>query len=197
MSNNKGNGFLDFAIVGAAIMLYVRTAEVLSYFSPTVLNQIVGFDVSFIYGNASAIFIEGVILYLHFSARAHGHAPAEVVKWALLAISGVCQIYDGFLITNSLEQQTDTIKFVFQYGVPILPLLIVVMILWIGQLPDVPQEHAPFIGLKNIPASLSWIWDGGNKTPNAQPITPNSSPNKTPNTPQKDEPKQNPQNPPR
>jgi hypothetical protein len=185
MSNHKGNGFLDFAVVGAAIMLYVRTAEVLSYFSPIALNKIVGFDVSFIYGNASAIFIEGVILFLHFSSRAKGHTPAEVVKWSLLAISGICQIYDGFLITDSLAQQSDTLKFVFQYGVPILPLLIVVMILWIGQLPESQQQRKPFIGLKNIPNSLSWIWDGGNKAPN-KPA------NKAPNTPKVDEPKQNP-----
>lgn len=184
MNKSQGNGFLDIAVVGAAVMLYTKTAEVLSYFAPDSLSQIIGFDVSALYGNACALFIEGVALYLHFSKRATT-AMAHFVKWALIAISGACQIFDGFIVTETLSEQSDTVKFLFMYGVPSIPLLLVVMIFFIGHLPEEGQR-APYKGLKHTWEQLPKIWHGENYTPNAKPKT------KT-----EDKPKENFQAPPR
>lgn len=156
----KNDGFLSFAVVIGALLLFAKTADVMSYFSPSILNDIVGFNVSIIYGLVTAAMIEGMILALHFNQRAAFHSPAIWVKWLLIVISGVCQFYDGAITTNTLAQQTDTLKAVFQFGVPLIPLLIVVMIIWIGQLPDTGTPRKPFVGLKNIPSQFDWIWYG-------------------------------------
>jgi hypothetical protein len=152
MQNKNGSGdtVLDWTVIGMAIILFFRTADILSYFSPPILNDIFGFDVSLIYGSVCASAVEGVALALHFNRRARFYSPAIVVKWILLGISGICQVFDGFVITDTLSQQTDTMKAAFSYGVPLIPLFILIMIFQIGHLPELDGTHErkPFIGLK-------------------------------------------------
>lgn len=165
MNNRSGDGFMDAAVVGAAIVLFPRTADIMSYFSPTILNDIIGRDVSLIYGLVTGSMVEGLALALHFNRRAALSSIAQWVKWTLILISGMCQVFDGYIITDTLAQQTDTIKTVFQYGVPLIPLLIMIMIFGIGHLPDSPEPKKHFVGLKNIPATFSWIWNGADEAP--------------------------------
>jgi hypothetical protein len=149
--NGSGDAILDWAVIGMAIILFFRTADILSYFAPSILTDIFGFDVSLIYGSVCALAVEGVALALHFNRRARFYSPAIVVKWILLAVSGICQVFDGFVITNTLSQQTDTMKAVFSYGVPLVPLFVLIMIFQIGRLPELdgqPVERKPFVGLK-------------------------------------------------
>lgn len=162
---HKNDGFLNVAVVVGALILFARTADILAYFSPQMLNDIVGSDVSFLYGMVTAAMVEGVALALHFNKRAAKSPAAQWVKWGLLAISGACQIFDGYVITDTLAQQTDTIKVVFQFGVPLIPLLIVVMIFAIGNLPELDEKRKPFVGLKNLPKQFAWILDGENPQP--------------------------------
>lgn len=194
MSNQQNDGFLNAAVVGAAIILFARTADVLSYFSPSILNDIIGSDISLLYGIVTAVMVEGVALALHFNRRAARSTSAQWVKWSLLAISGACQVFDGYIITDSLASQTETIKLVFQIGVPLIPLLIVVMIFWVGKLPEDNEPRKKFVGLKNIPAQFSWIWNGEG-APNAPQPKPalnvNQSQTKAPKI-EEDKPKENP-----
>ena len=150
--NGSGDAVLDWTVVGMAILLFFRTADVLSYFSPTILNDIFGFDVSLIYGIVCALAVEGVALALHFNRRAIAYTPAIVVKWALLSISAICQVFDGFVITNTLANQTDTMKAIFSYGVPLIPMFVLVMIFKIGRLPEVGEtvQGKPFKGVRNM-----------------------------------------------
>lgn len=148
--NGSGDAVLDWVVIVAAFLLFFRTADILSYFAPSNLNDLFGFDVSLIYGAVCALLVEGAMLALHFNKRASIHTPAQVVKWALFVISGVCQVFDGFVITDTLAQQTDTMKAIFSYGVPLVPLLVVGMVVKIGHLPELDgtYERKPFIGLK-------------------------------------------------
>jgi hypothetical protein len=181
MNNNKTNdGFLSFAVVIGALLLFAKTADVMSYFSPTILNDIIGQDVSLLYGIITAAMVEGMILALHFNQRATLSAPAQWVKWILIIISGVCQFFDGTIVTNTLAQQSDTLKMVFSFGVPLIPLLIVIMIIWIGQLPDSPKQRKPWKGFKHTVNQLPKIWYGENYIPSqhsqhAPVVTPNAS----------------------
>ena len=110
----------------------------------------------------TAALVEIAALALHFNRRAALSGTAQFVKWTLLSISGACQVLDGFLITDTLTHQSDTIKVVFQYGVPLVPLLVVVLIFSIGHLPETnePKREFRFVGLRHIPDKLSWIWNG-------------------------------------
>lgn len=177
MNDKKDDGFLSFAVVIGALLLFAKTADVMSYFSPTILNDIIGQDVGLLYGIVTAAMVEGMILALHFNHRAALHAPAQWVKWILIIISGLCQFFDGTIVTNTLAQQSDTLKTIFQFGVPLIPLLIVIMIIWIGQLPQSAQPRKPWKGFKNTFEQLPKIWYGENyrPTPNAQQMNANAS----------------------
>ena len=150
----SGEKVLDWGVIIAAGILFFRTADILSYFSPQILNDILGFDVSLIYGIVCAALVEGLALAIHFNRRASLSGTAKTVKWVLLSISGACQVFDGFVVTNTLAQQSDTMKAAFSYGVPLIPLAIMVMVFGIGQLPELDEVEsrpkAPFIGLKGM-----------------------------------------------
>lgn len=150
----SGDKILDWGVIIAAGILFFRTADILSYFSPQILNDILGFDVSLIYGIVCAALVEGLALAIHFNRRSTLSGTAQTVKWVLLSISGACQVFDGFVVTNTLAQQSDTMKAAFSYGVPLIPLAIMVMVFGIGRLPELDEsesrQKAPFIGLKGM-----------------------------------------------
>jgi hypothetical protein len=150
MKTGSGDKILDFGVVVAAGILFFKTADILSYFSPDNLNDIVGADVSLIYGVVCALLVEGLALALHFNPRARLSGTATTAKWVLLAISGACQVFDGFVVTDTLAQQSDTLKVVLSYGVPLIPLLILLMMFSVGRLPELDgsqPERVPFVGV--------------------------------------------------
>lgn len=159
--NKTGSGdkVLDWVMIVAAIVMFFKTADVLGYFAPTSLAAIFGFDVSYLFGAVNALFVEATMLALHFNRRAHNHTPAKIAKWILLAISAACQVFDGFLTTNTLAQQSDELKFFFQYGVPSITTFVVIMLLAIGKLPDDGEEVA-YVGLKDRLPNFKRIWYG-------------------------------------
>lgn len=161
--NKTGSGdkVLDWGVIIAALMLFLKTADVLSYFAPTNLNAIIGMDVSILYGGVSAALVEGAALALHFNRRAALSATAQIVKWILLAISAACQVFDGYIATGSAAQMSDTLKFGLQFGVPLVPLIVIVLLFAVGRLPDDGSERRPFVGIRNIVGpSLSRLWNG-------------------------------------
>jgi hypothetical protein len=137
----SGDKMIDWIVIVGAILLFTKTAEVLSYFAPTMLNEIFGVDVSILYGMVCATLVEGLALSLHFNRRTSHSSSAQIVKWILIAISGVCQIFDGFLVTGSVSTMSDTLKAVLAFGVPLVPLLVVTMIFAIGQLPELESTE--------------------------------------------------------
>lgn len=157
----SGDKVLDAVMIVAALVMFFKTADVLGYFAPVALNGIFGFDVSYLFGAVNALFVEATMLALHFNRRAHNHNPAKIAKWILLAISASCQIFDGFIATNTLAQQSDELKFFFQYGVPSITTLVVIMLLAIGSLPD-ETEPVPYVGLKDRLPDFKRIWYGDN-----------------------------------
>jgi hypothetical protein len=162
MDNKKygsGDGFTDWAVVILSILLFVRTADVLSYFSPPILNDLTGWDVSWIYGLLTAFFVEGVALAFHFNRRARDYTPAKIVKWILLAVSGVCQVFDGNLILGTMNSIPEAQRLMFQVGIPLLPLFVVVLLFFVGHLPD-ETNPAPFKGFKSYVPDFKRLWNG-------------------------------------
>jgi hypothetical protein len=170
LRNGSGDKVIDSVVYIGAIMLFAKTADVLSFYSPRILNDILGFDVSGIFGILSAALVEGTVLALHMNRRAINHPPAILVKWVLLAISGLCQVFDGYITTGQAAQMSDTLKATLAYGVPNIPLIVLALIFAIGRLPEAEGGRQPFIGLKNIPHHLKWIWEGERSV--GKPLTP-------------------------
>lgn len=152
---SSGSAILDWAVIIAAVALFTKTADVLAYFAPTNINDFFGSDMSIWYGLLTALLVEGVALALHFHPRARHYVPAEVVKWFLLiVVSGSCQIFDGYLVQRTQSQMSEPMKQVLSYGVPLIPLLLVVFIFWIGKLPDLDHDGIPDV-LEHRPRPLS------------------------------------------
>lgn len=149
-NNGSGDKWLDFAAYVLAAILFLKTADVLSYFAPQILNLILGFDVSFVYGSVCAVLVEGAALALHFNSRAGRSSAAQIVKWILLGISGACQVFDGFITAGNVAQMSDTLKFGLSYGVPLIPLAVLVMLFTIGKLPEDGTPPKQWKGLRNI-----------------------------------------------
>lgn len=158
IKNGSGDSFSDWAVVILSILLFTRTADVLRYFSPKILDELAGTDVSWAYGIITAFFIEGVALAYHFNRKAQNYAPAKIVKWILLGISGVCQVFDGHIITGTLAQMSEAQKLIFQVGVPLLPLFVIVLLFGVGHLPE--TEPTPFKGIKHMFPDFHRLWEG-------------------------------------
>lgn len=178
-NNGSGDGFLDFGVYILAIGLYIKTMDLLSYFAPKVLDDILGFNTSYVYGAVMALLVEGVAIAIHRNPRAAKHAPAQITKWLLIAISAICQIFDGYKTTNALVNMSDTLKIGFTYGVPLIPVLGIVLLFWIGKLPSegMQKTRKQFKGFKTLPRRVGdWFMNGSagtttNATTNAPQTT--------------------------
>lgn len=157
--SGSGNKGLDWVIILGMIAAYPKTADLLSYFAPQILTDIFGIDMSMPYGMFCAALVEGTILFLHFDRRAHRVASAQAVKWILIGVSFLCQIFDGFITTDTVAQMSPTLRLVLTYGIPALPLIIATMIASIGALPDEDQPVAR-VGLKHRLPNVRRIWNG-------------------------------------
>lgn len=157
-SGNKG---LDWVIIMGMLAAFPKTADLLSLFSPQILNDIFGMDMSLPYGIFCALMVEGTILFLHFDRRAHGVTNAQVVKWILIGVSFLCQVFDGYVTTDQVAQMSDTLKLVLTFGIPTLPLIIAVLVASIGALPDgdTVVVRQPKAGIRT---RLNNLWYGEN-----------------------------------
>lgn len=165
-SNGSGDVTLDRLVVIMACILFFGTAQVMSTHAPKIISDVIGFDASYIFGVISAICVEWGALRLHFNAFARHNNTAVYVKWILLSISGLCQIYNAALQTGTMSELSETLKIGFVWVVPNIPLLFIVLMFWIGTLSDIKQVSivervAKQGGLKHILAP-KWneFWNG-------------------------------------
>lgn len=155
----SGVKFADWAVVILAGLLYFKTAEVLSYFSPQNINDIIGMDVSWLYGYVTAFFVEGVAIAYHFYPGARKHTPAVIVKWVLITLSGICQVFDGKIVTETIASMPDQQKLFFQYGMPLLPWFVLILLIAVGEIPSGATQTRR-VGLKNRLPDFRRIWEG-------------------------------------
>lgn len=172
-SGNKG---LDWVIILGMLAAFPKTADLLSYWSPTILNDIFGMDMSLFYGGFCAILVEGTVLFLHFDRRAHHITSAQVVKWILFGVSFACNIFDGFVTTDTVTQLSPWLRFLLTYGVPALPLIIALLVTTIGALPD-DETPRTWKGLKNMLPDPRRIWEGDELSDNKENTVFSSHPN--------------------
>lgn len=152
---------LDFAMMVAAAMLYFKTAQVMTVFAPSVVFGYTGLEVLF--GNVSALLVEGIVLALHFIPSMKKNDAAQAFKWFLFAISAFCQVVDGFVVQNTLSQQPESIQFVVSWGVPLIPTIIFLGLLVIGASNE--EETAPRKPKKGIRRAWREFLDGSPERP--------------------------------
>lgn len=161
LKTGSGNKGLDWVMIMGMIAAFPKTADLLSFWTPRWLNDLFGMDMSWYYGAFCAAMVEGTILFLHFDRRAHGVTSAQAVKWILIGVSFVCQIFDSQVTANTLSQMPDTMKVALTYIIPALPLIIAVMVASIGALPEVDDSvvavRRPHVGWKT---RLDNFWYG-------------------------------------
>lgn len=163
MQNKTGSGvkFADWAVVILAILLYFKTAEVLSYFSPKNINELIGMNISWLYGYVTAFFVEGVAVAYHFYPGARVHTPAIVVKWILIILSGICQVFDGKIVTETIANMPSQQRLFFEYGLPLLPWFVLILLIAVGEIPSDPHVRTKYWrGIKHLLPDMKRVWEG-------------------------------------
>jgi len=137
--NGSGDKALDNLVIIMAVVLFFGTAQVMSTHAPKIISDVLGFDASYLFGVVCATCVEWGALRLHFNPAAQRNVTAKVVKWILLFVSGLCQVYNAAIATGTLSQLSETLKIGFTWLVPNIPLMFIVLMFWIGSLTDRKQ----------------------------------------------------------
>lgn len=167
-NNGSGDKTLDNLVVIMAIVLFFGTAQVMSTHAPQLVSDLVGFDASYIFGVISAVCVEWGALRLHFNPYARKNGTAKWVKWILLGMSGLCQVYNAAIETGTMSSLSETLKIGFTWVVPNIPLIFIVLMFWIGSLSPVrPKsilERVTDTGLYNMLPKWEEILNGKQNT---------------------------------
>jgi hypothetical protein len=170
MQNENGSGdkTLDNLVVIMAIVLFFGTAQVMSTHAPQLVSDLLGFDASYIFGVISAVCVEWGALRLHFNRYARNNNTAKAVKWILLGMSGLCQVYNAAIETGTMSSLSETLKIGFTWVVPNIPLIFIILMFWIGSLspvrPKTILEHITETGIYNMLPKMQEILYGKGNT---------------------------------
>jgi hypothetical protein len=164
VQNGSGDKTLDNLVIIMAGILFFGTAQVMSTHAPRLVSDIVGFDARYLFGVIAAICVEWGALRLHFNPYAQANPTAKWVKWILLGLSGLCQVYNAALETGNMASLSETLKIGFTWVVPNIPLLFIVLMFWIGTLGHGKRvgmiERITNTGIKHMLPSLRDVWEG-------------------------------------
>jgi len=132
-----------FAFGWGALMMYPKTVDLLTNFAP---DEFMGLlDMAGWWGMGSALLIEGVMVVLKLKMWLY---PARnLVEWmwdAILsispfALSAVAQVFDSMLVRGTLEKQPPQIQLLVDYGVPIIPSVIIGLMIVYGLIESAPK----------------------------------------------------------
>jgi hypothetical protein len=165
--NGSGDNTLDALVVVMAIVLFFGTASVASTHAPQMVSDVLGFNADYLFGVVSAVCVEWGALRLHFNRHARNNPTARWVKWILLGMSGLAQIYNAAIETGQLASLSETLKMGFTFVVPNIPLVFIILMFWIGTLsPEKPKsiiERVSEKGLYNmLPKKEHLLYGKGN-----------------------------------
>lgn len=119
----------NLVFIIAAIVLFFKTSELLAIFAP---KTILGYEnLGGIYGMVCALLVEGLLAVTKWSLDRSDNSMAWAYKVMLIVvtflISGSAQVIDGFMIRDTLSQQPQAIQMLIQWGVPLVPSLILAL----------------------------------------------------------------------
>src|SRR5574340_569796 len=132
------------AFLLGAFLMFSKTVDLMSAFSP---RTFLGYtDIEGIYGLAVGAMIEGMLVALKFGLG----KPRNMVEWgwnillivAPFVISALAQVFDSFMIRETLHEQPQEVQVFVTWFVPSIPTLIVGLFVGKAILASIPAELA-------------------------------------------------------
>ena len=141
----------------AAFMLFLKTSELLGTFAPAEFLGYTG--IGPIYGIVCALLVEGLLvvakLNLSRTQSSWNWLYSLLLILVTFTLSAMAQVADGFLIRQTLANQPMAIQYLVNYGVPLVPSIILALVLGksiVGSLPEMKADPAP-AKVARIPSS--------------------------------------------
>jgi hypothetical protein len=125
-----------------SILLFSKTSDLMTAFAP---SQILGYTgIGPLYGMCCALMVEGLFVAMKFALPSSKSPGAWLWNIVLIifpfGISALAQTIDSFVVQRTLADQSPTIRFLVQWGVPMIPALIVGLILAKSAIDNMPAE---------------------------------------------------------
>lgn len=153
---------LEWAVfILGAVLMFAKTAELLSAFAPRSWLGYVGIES--LYGMVSAIMVEGLVVAIKFSNDpVLSGKPKNIATWLTnivimivpFAISLLAQPLDAFVIQGTLVNQPVEVQILVFWGVPMVPGLIMGLIMFKSVMENLPDEITSRFGMR--PAGKGW-----------------------------------------
>lgn len=131
------------AFVWGALMMYPKTVDLLANFAP---NEFLGYtEMAGWWAMGSALLIEGVMVIL--KVKMWIYPSRNLVEWiwdgiltiAPFAMSALAQVFDGMLVRNTLTSQPVEIQMAVDWGVPLLPSLVIGLMIIYAMIESAPR----------------------------------------------------------
>ena len=129
----------------AAAVLFLKTSEVLALFAP---STILGYsNIGWLYGGICALLVEGVLIASKYTLPSDRTGYAWLYNVMLIvvtfSISAAAQITDGFMVKQTLADQPVAIQFIVNWGVPLVPSIVLALVLGKTIFATLPEDAAP------------------------------------------------------
>lgn len=124
------------------LLLFAKTSDLMTNFAP---SEFMGYaNVEGLYGFGVALMVEGLIVAMKIKMLLD--RSKSMIEWAWdiiltfvpFAISAAAQTIDSFVIRETINTQPMEIRMLVDYGVPVIPALIVFMLLVRGFIESAP-----------------------------------------------------------
>ena len=126
------------------VLMFSKTVDLMSIFAPA---QFMGYeDVAAWYGFAVGVMIEGALVVMKFTIG----TPKNLIEWlwtillliVTFSISAFAQVFDSFIIMDTLQEQPEEIQAILSWFVPSIPTLIVALFIGKSIFRSIPSELA-------------------------------------------------------
>lgn len=147
-TKNNGIGCFQIVLFGVFILgtllMFSKTADLMAAFAPSSIGGYTGLEV--VYGVAVALLVDGLVAAMKLKILFMGKAQSAIAwGWDIIltlfpfVISSFAQVFDSFLVRDTLQSQPETIQFLAAWGIPLVPALIVLGILIYGFIESAPD----------------------------------------------------------
>lgn len=159
--SQSGIGCFEIVLFGVFILgtllMFSKTADLMAAFAPASIGGYTGMET--MYGIAVALLVDGLVAAMKFKVLFMGKAKSTIAwGWDIVltlfpfVISSFAQVFDSFMVRETLQSQPATIQFLANWGIPLIPALIVLGILLYGFIESAPEGmfsgvHEPSRGL--------------------------------------------------
>lgn len=132
----------NFIFFVGSVLLFAKTSDLMTAFAP---HSFMGYTgIESIYGFVAACLVEGVFVLTKILVSRSPNALAWMWNIVLIvvtfAISALAQTIDSFVVRDTLSSQPSEIQLLVQWGVPMIPSLVVAIILVKTVIDSLPRE---------------------------------------------------------